>query len=77
MPAIHALETSSHKDVEVGKNDKKHVYAYEVTEKPEIGTMTDTEATDLAIEEIEKEYSIDSENSPFAEVISSKLTVNR
>lgn len=64
---IEIPETSSQHDIEYAK-DVKHVYEYEALEKPEIGTLTNIEATERAIEEIDKEYSIDSDNSPFAEV---------
>lgn len=67
MSGIQVSESFSQEDVEVGK-DNKRVYEYEASEKPELGTMTNAEATELAIEEIDKEYSIDSDNSPFAEV---------
>ena len=68
--AIELSETSSQDDVEAGKSGKS-VYQYEALERPEEGTivpMTNAEATTLAIEEIDKEYTIDSSNSPFAEV---------
>lgn len=68
MSAMEVLsESSSREDIEVAKNDK-HIYEYQSSEKPEVGTITAAEATELAIEEIDKEYSIESDNSPFAEV---------
>ncbi|KAF1348503.1 OPT family small oligopeptide transporter [Delphinella strobiligena] len=68
MSVIEVLsESSSREDIEVGKNDK-HNYEYQSSEKPEVGTITAAEATELAIEQIDREYSIESDNSPFAEV---------
>lgn len=67
MAAIQASDISTQQDVEVGKNYKQ-TYEYESSEKPEVGTLTNAEAIELAIGEIDREYSIDSDNSPFAEV---------
>ncbi|KAL1305749.1 hypothetical protein AAFC00_007330 [Neodothiora populina] len=70
MPAIEVSANRPDGDVEVGKDDKNIYTAYEAADKHagEVNNLTETEATELAIEEIDKEYSIDSDNSPFAEV---------
>lgn len=67
MSAIQADQGSSTAPNDIELNDKR-VYHYSAAEKPDVGILSAEEATDLAIAEIEEVFTIDSDNSPFAEV---------